>query len=147
MEENYETIRRLMLAINKIDGTYYLFARKNELNENTLAFFYAMDDDKPHSQKEISDEWLVPRTTIHSIVKKMLAEGYILFPEGQHTKEKRMMLTEKGREYAEGCLKNIYTAEERAMLDTLENFSPEFVEALAYFGDRLCGELEHMEGE
>ena len=137
MDKNYETVRRLMLATNKIDGVYYLLARHYGVNENTLAFLYALDDDKPHSQKEISDQWLIPRTTIHSIVKNMLKDEYIVFTGEQHAKEKAIMLTEKGRAYASKLLKGIYMAEEQAIIDTLQNFPREFVTAVEFFSDRL----------
>ena len=75
MDHPYETIRRIMLAINQIDGLYYLLGRHYGVNENTLAFLYALDDERPHSQKEISDQWLIPRTTVNSIVKHMIADG------------------------------------------------------------------------
>lgn len=126
-----------MLAINKIDGVYYLLARHYGINENTLAFLYALDDGEPHSQKEISDEWIIPRTTINSIVKNMLSDGYIAFTGEQHTKEKMILLTEKGREYADSLLHGIYLAEEQAIVNTLQDFSPEFAEALEYFGSCL----------
>ena len=39
--KNYDSeIRRFMLAINKIDGVYYYFAKKMGINENTLAVLY-----------------------------------------------------------------------------------------------------------
>lgn len=137
MDKNYETVRRIMLATNKIDGVYYLLARHYGINENTLAFLYALDDGKPHSQKEISDVWLIPRTTINSIVKTMLFEGYIAFEGEQHTKEKALVLTEKGRSYTSRLLNDIYLAEEQAIIETLQNFSPEFVTALEDFSNRL----------
>lgn len=133
-----------MLAINKIDGVYYLLARHYGFNENTLAFLYALDDGKPHSQKEISDEWIIPRTTINSIVKNMISDGYITFTGKQHTKEKMILLTEKGRAYADRLLNGIYLAEEQAIGDTLQNFSPEFVAALEYFSDRLHVRFDEM---
>lgn len=78
---------------------YYLFARHYGINENTLAILYALNDDRPHSQKEISEEWMIPRTTINSIVKTMLSDGYITFESGHHKKEKMITLTQKGRNY------------------------------------------------
>ena len=137
MDKNYETVRRIMLATNKIDGVYYLFAKKYGINENTLAFLYALDDEAPHSQKEISDEWVIPRTTINSIVKKMLADEYVMFLAEPHTKEKNIVLTEKGRSHTDSLLNRIYLAEERAIIDTLERFSSEFVTALEYFSSRF----------
>lgn len=137
MDTNYETVRRIMLATNKIDGVYYLLARHYGINENTLAFLYALNDERPHSQKEICDEWLIPRTTINSIVKHMLSEGYIAFAGKQHAKEKMILLTEKGIAYTDELFNNIYLAEEQAIIDTLQKFSPEFVTALEYFSSRL----------
>ena len=145
MDSNYETVRRIMLATNKIDGVYYLLARHYGINENTLAFLYALDDWKPHSQKEISDEWLIPRTTINSIVKNLLTDGYIAFTGEQHAREKMIVLTEKGREYIGTLLKGIYLAEEQAIMDTLEKFSPEFVSALEYFSHRLRAGFDEFE--
>ena len=141
MDKNYETVRRIMLATNKIDGVYYYFARRMGINENTLAFLYALDDDKPHSQKEISEEWQIPRTTINTIVKNMMADGYITFDPGQHTKEKTILLTDNGRSYLDKLLEKVYLAEEQAIKATLEKFSSEFVTALEFFGERFTSEL------
>ncbi len=141
MDKNYETVRRIMLATNKIDGVYYYFARYLGINENTLAFLYALDDGETHSQKEVSDEWLIPRTTINTIVKSMIARGYITFDSEHHTKEKAISLTESGRKYVDKLMNDIYAAEEKAIKDTLQKFSPEFVEALEYFGNQLWEEF------
>ena len=50
-------IRQIMTAINQIDGTYYLAAKKMGVNENELALLYAIGDGQPHSQKEVSEQW------------------------------------------------------------------------------------------
>lgn len=144
MDRNYELVRRIGLAINKIVGVYYLLARHYGCNENTLAFLYALDDGQPHSQKEISDEWLIPRTTVNSTVKHMLADGYITCTTEPHKKEKAIMLTEKGRAYAAELFRGVYQAEEQAIIDTLEQFSPEFVSALERFSARLHQEFHEI---
>lgn len=144
MDDNYEIVSRMMFAINKIDGVYYLLARHYGINENALSFLYALVDGKPHSQKEISDEWKIPRTTINSIVKNMLSDGYIVFTGDQNAKEKTLILTEKGQGYADGLLHGMYLAEKQAITDTLKTFSPEFVTALEYFSDRLSEGFEKI---
>ena len=141
MDITYEYVRRIMTATNKIDGVYYLFGKKYGINENTLAFLYALSDGKEHSQKEISDEWIIPRTTINSIVKNLLAEGYIAFCSEAHKKEKAIVLTENGQKYVDELLINIYVAEEEAIKKTLQNFSPDFISALEDFGNRLYQEF------
>lgn len=142
MPDAFRLVRRIMLATNKIDGVYYLFAKQHRANENTLAFLYALIDGEPHSQKEISDAWIIPRTTINSIVKTMLAEGYVAFSPEPRGKEKTLVLTPKGLAYADALFDDIYTAEERAITATLAHYPPEFVTALEDFSDRLLAEYE-----
>lgn len=144
MDKTQEAVRRIIWAINKIDGVYYYFARHLGINENALTLLYALDDGQIHSQKEISDEWLIPRTTINTIVKNMVSDGYIAFDPEQHTKEKTIMLTEKGRSYADKLMSSIYAAEEKAMKDTVEQFSPEFISALEHFSGCLYGEYSKV---
>lgn len=141
MEDCVEAIRRLFISINKIDGNYYYCARKLGVKENTLALLYALDDDKPHSQKQICEDWLIPKTTINTIVKELVTAGYItLLPEGQ-TREKAILLTDEGKTYTRGLLKAIYTAEQEALKKTLQEFAPEFIDAFDCFAAHLCAEF------
>lgn len=136
-EEKIQLICRMTKAENKIDGVYYYFARHLGINENKLALLYALDDGMPHSQKDVSEEWMIPRTTINSIVRGMMAEGYIVLDSDSHTKEKALMLTEQGQAYARKLLQDIYDAEEQAMTETIQKYSTEFVDAIEFFGERL----------
>lgn len=90
MYENFAEIRRLMLATNRIDGAYYLLSRKLGVKENILALLYALDDEKPHSQKRICEDWLFPKTTINTIVQELVQAGYVtLRREGSSRRWKR----------------------------------------------------------
>ena len=44
-------------------------------------------------------------------------------------------LTPKGKQFADLVLNEIHAAEERAMQETLEHFSPEFVDALEFYAN------------
>lgn len=146
MDSNYETVRRVMRATNRIDGVYYYFARLHGVNENALALLYALDDGEPHSQKEISREWMIPKTTINAIVKAMVRDGYIRIDAESHTKEKALSLTERGKAYAKTLMGGIYEAEERAVKSTLSRFSPEFAAALEDFAGCLEAEFDALAG-
>ena len=61
MDNNQEAIRKLTQAMNRIDGLYYQAARKLGVKSNTLAIFYALDDGQSHSQKQLCEEWLIPK--------------------------------------------------------------------------------------
>ncbi len=137
MDENRDYLDRLYLCMNQIDGLYYMAARKLKIKNNMLSLFYTLNDGKPHSQKEISEECLIPRTTINTIVKECVAQGYVLLESDGHKKEKQIVLTEKGRKYAERILKDVYTAEEIAMHKTMEEYSPELIKGLEIFTSHL----------
>ena len=142
MEKNVEEIRRIMLAVTRMDGAYYYFAKKLGIKVNILNLLYALDDGKPHSQKQVCQDWLIPKTTVNTNVKELIEEGYLMLYPGEGTREKIIGLTEKGKVYTEKILKVVYEAEETAMASVLEKYSPEFLDAVDYFADRLCSEYD-----
>ena len=142
MEDSFEAIRRLMIAINKIDGCYYFCARKLGVKENMLALLYALDDGKPHSQKQIYEDWLIPKTTISTIVKELVKEGYITLLAEEESREKTILLTESGKEYTRILLEKFYTTEQEALKNTLQKFSPGFIDAFDCFASCLCAESQ-----
>ena len=138
-----EEIRSIMLSTNKIDGVYYLLSRRMGLKANTLALLYALDDGKVHSQKQICEEWLIPKTTLNTIVRECIAEGYITLISEEHTRDKVIQLTDKGKVYADKILGKVYQAEQNAMTRTLKEYSSEFITGLEAFATHLCEEFEH----
>lgn len=137
MKKDQESIRKLTMAMNRIDGLYYKTARKLGVKSNTLAIFYALDDGQPHSQKQLCEEWLIPKTTINTIVKELAAEGYLTLLIEKHTREKKICLTPEGRQYASGLLKQLYRMEETAIRRTIQQHGSDFVEAYADFAENL----------
>lgn len=138
MDDTMTAVRRLMLSVNSIDGIYYLCARKLGINENTLALLYALSDGNPHSQTQVCQEWLIPKTTINTIVRELTDAGYMTLEAEPHSREKRIRLTPAGTVYAERILREIFSSERQAMEETLASFSPDAIEALDFFSKRLC---------
>ena len=133
-----ETARRLILALYNIDEAYYLNENKKKLSDAELCVMYALDDGKPHSQREISKEWLVPKTSVNTIVKRWEKEGYLtLTPIPGKRREMHIMLTDAGREYAKEFLGFLYRAEDQALQKTISKYSDEFIEVLEFFGSSL----------
>ncbi|MDD3174183.1 MAG: helix-turn-helix domain-containing protein [Herbinix sp.] len=137
-------IRRLMIAVNQVEGLYYSAAKKLGVKENTLTLLYALDDGKSHSQKQICVEWFIPRTTINTIVKECVDAGYIKLVSEEHSKEKKVAITDKGKIYAQTVLQAIYHAEQNAMTATLTKFTPDFVEVMEQFVAHLQKEIEQQ---
>ena len=105
------TARRLILALYNIDETYYLNENKKKLSDAELCVIYALDDGQPHSQREISQEWLVPKTSVNTIVKRWEKEGFLtMTPVPGKRREMNILLTNSGREYAKSFMGFLYRA-------------------------------------
>ena len=138
IKREIELIGRLNLATNRLNGAYYIWARRHRMPENMLTLLYALGDGKPHTQREISRDWLIPKTTVNTVVRECIQAGYLqLLPSG-HGKERAVALTQRGRDYARGLLRPIHEAEEEAMARTLEQFSPDFLLAVETLTQQLC---------
>jgi len=138
MNNTRQNAKRLILALYNIDEVYYVSEKKKRLSDAELCIMYALDDGQPHSQKEICDEWLVPKTTVNTITKKWEAQGYLtLTPIPGKRREMHIMLTDAGRDYAKSFMGFLYRAEDTAMKKTLEKYSDEFIEAIEFFGASL----------
>ena len=138
MNDIRKITRQLVIALANIDTTYSANTAKIGSQSTELWLMYALDDGNPHSQKQICDEWGFPRTTLNAIIKKCEAADYLtlsLIPGKR--REMQICLTEKGKTYAKQLLDVVYRAENKAMEETLERYSEEFISALNYFEQSL----------
>ena len=100
--------------IYKIDYFYAEVAKKSGVKPNLMWILYALDDGKSHSQKEISISWDIPITTINTIVKELIDDGYVeLIHIPGKRREMNIILTEKGKDYSKNILNDIYEMEEK----------------------------------
>lgn len=131
-----ELIRRLMIVVNRIDGIYERVAVSLGIKPNIICLLYALDDGSPHSQKQICEDWMIPRTTFNTITKECIEKGYITL-EQIHGKRREMniLLTDSGRSYARKYLDKIYRAEEAAFASS--TVKEETVEAFENFSEML----------
>lgn len=147
MEKYRNEIRRMMISVNVIDGIYAASAKKIGVKDSTVALLYALDDGNSYSQKEICEQWFIPKTTLNTIVRECVGAGYIILENSGHRREKKIRITTKGSEYARTILNPIYEMERRAMEKTLEAFSPEFISAVEQFTAHLKEEAKHFTAE
>ena len=130
MEDSRKLLDHFYVCCNKMDGLYYLAARRLGVKENALVLLYTLNDGPPRSQKQLSEELLIPKTTINTIVKEYMDAGYVTLVPANHSREKNIALTPAGAAYAQEILEPVYRAEKEAMEQTLAEFSPEFMNAI-----------------
>ena len=79
----------------------------------------------------------MPKTTLNTIVRECVEEGYIKLLPSDNVKEKLVKLTDKGRSYADEILALFYRVEDEAMGKTLSERGPDFIDSLELYTDNL----------
>ena len=119
--------------IYRMDAMYAQYAKRLKLkNARLLWVLYALDDGTNHSQKEISANWNMPKSSVNAVVSELYEKGYVIFLpiEGQK-RELLIRLTPSGEEYAHKMLKDLYALEKQAF----DSFTPETISTIASLDD------------
>ncbi|MCJ7856065.1 MarR family winged helix-turn-helix transcriptional regulator [Lachnospiraceae bacterium NSJ-143] len=103
-------------SIRKTNAIYGQWAKKFGLSFNSLMVLYTIDETPGCTQKQISQSWLIPKQTVHTILMDFSRKGYIEFnTDNDDRREKTVRFTENGRRYASSILSRLYYIEEMAM--------------------------------
>ncbi len=99
--------------IYQIDGVYENYGRNCKISPPTLLWIlYSLNDGKEHSQKQICNDWSIPRSTANTIIKELEDKGYIYLSQIKgKRRELNISLTKDGEEYANKLLKDLYSRE------------------------------------
>ncbi len=144
MNDCRNQVYRLMLAVNRCTGVYVKIAKELGIKENTLLLIDILSDGNPHSQKQICEDWMIPRTTLNTIIGECIKEGYLLLLPQPHSKEKRISLTDKGRLFAEQSTKAMNLAVETALQKTCKDYSIDFISAFETYVNYLQQECSNI---
>ena len=77
MTNDRERFLRFMRAMNTIDGEYAALMHGLRVKESLFVLLYACLDEAPRSQKEICDEWRMPRSTLNTAVLEEIKAGNV----------------------------------------------------------------------
>lgn len=120
--DSREFFYRFGKALYQIDTSYDDFARvHNSITSGELWIVFALNDGNEYSQKQIAENWEIPKTTVNYVVKDLEARGLVELVHIQGTRrEKTVRLTESGKAYADSLLTGMYR-KEKSIYDTLKN--------------------------
>ena len=127
----------------RIDGLYDQWAKRTGETGNTLAIFYALESGELYTQKQLSEEFLIPKQTLNSIVKDCIAKGYIrLAPSPENHREKLLCLTEAGREYVDSFLAPLLAIEQYAVGQMEQEYGDAVLKGLEKFCEIFQQQLD-----
>lgn len=99
-----ELIEAIVTYNMKIELLYSEWAKKQGISYYTLLVLYALRDHSPCTQKEISEKWLLPKQTVHTVIQDMLKKEYVTLQQGKNQKEKLVILTSRGFAYVQDMM-------------------------------------------
>ena len=104
---------------------------------------YALDQDQGCTQKQIAENWMIPKQTVNTVVKELERSGYVELRAGRDQKEKLVFFTPAGKAFAAEGLRELYETEERAVKAMGEARFREMVAANRAFTEAFSAEVSH----
>ena len=125
-------------AIIKFRGIYSAWSYEHGIIYNEMLVFYTIREHGYCTQKQICDNYLLPRQTMNHVFIGLRNNGILQYSkEYSSGKEKAFVLSEKGKEYVEPFLQSLDNVESRAVellgeekIETLTALLLEYDEAL-----------------
>lgn len=140
MRARIETINT---CINRQSEFFGSWARRNGMSRSAMMVLYALDRDHARTQQEIAGWWLLPKQTVHTVVKDLEARGLVTLEAGRDQKEKRIRFTPEGALRVREQMQSLYAAEERALAALEPDLREGLVRGLLAFTDAMEREAGH----
>ena len=99
----------------EMDEIYHQYAKRQGISDTALWLLYSLyEDGAGYTQRELCSAWHYPPQTINSALKNLVNQGYIqLKPVEGNQKNKRIALTETGKELMREVISPLIRAEKR----------------------------------
>lgn len=136
-----QQMEQLCACFCRQEELYGEWAKAHGMSCNEVMTLYALDLGRPCTQKQISQEWLIPKQTLNTIVKALERQGYVYFELQPGKREKLVRFTEAGRAYAREHLEELYQMEERAMETLSGDLRQAIIEGTQAFTDAFAREV------
>lgn len=115
--ETYEFMKSMGERANRVDQIYAAWAKRHGVNYNMLAVLYTTYKNDQCSQKFVCEEWCLPKQTVNTTCRDLIASGIITQVQSTEDKrEIRISLTPKGRQFAAPIVTELLEIENRVLM-------------------------------
>ncbi|MDO4285536.1 MAG: MarR family transcriptional regulator [Eubacteriales bacterium] len=129
-------LRRYYTLWRESNTMYEEWAKEQGLSLSTLLIVYALWEEEGCTQKQISRNWLIPKQTVSAALKEFEEKGYLeLTPAASDKRNKQILLTDSGREFAGRIMTKLHARELYVMEQMGLDKMTEMNDALARFRD------------
>jgi len=115
-KETLNLLNNINNAIIKFRGIYSSWSCAHGISYNEMLVIYTIRENGFCTQKQICDNYLLPRQTMNNVITGLRNRGILQYSEEySQGREKAFVLSEKGQEYATPFLKSLDDVESRAV--------------------------------
>lgn len=126
-QELLKLLAGINCAIIKFRGLYAAWARDLGISYHELLVLYTIRDQGFCTQKQICDNYLLPRQTMNHVILDLRERGLLeQSPEHCSGREKAFVLSERGKQYAGPILEAL----NRMEIQAVETFGRENIQAM-----------------
>lgn len=116
------------------NALYEVWAAWKKVNSKLLFVLYELDHGDYITQKMIADSTGIPKQTVNTVVRGLIADGYVTLTSGKNDRrEKLVVLTGEGKKYAGEILAPLYALEERVFDVMGEDRVKEMIDTIFLF--------------
>ncbi len=126
-QESLKLLAEVNRAIIQFRGLYAAWAKAHGISYHELLVLYTIRDQGYCTQKQICDNYLLPRQTMNHVFLDLRQRG-LLEQSSTHCigREKAFVLSDQGKQYARPLLDGL----NRVELQTLETFGKENIRSM-----------------
>ncbi|OPH40000.1 MarR family winged helix-turn-helix transcriptional regulator [Moraxella equi] len=135
-------LSRLAELTASLDSTFESYAKTQTVLLSELFVLYSFYYKKSLTQKDICDEWALPKQTVHTICKTLLEQNYLQsFDNPNDKRAKLLSLTQSGENYAKSIIAPLLEVENNTAqsfgIERLEKLIQEFAELEQIFKTKM----------
>ncbi len=142
MKDN--NITTLDQALSRINGLYQKWYRARELNSYLLQTLKVLVTEPNLSQREISDNYQIPRQTVNNAIQALKKDGYIELQQDKRDKRwKKIIFTEQGRTFAQNAVSPLLELDQKIAEHMGKERYDLLIALLKEYGDALEQETQN----
>lgn len=142
-QELQKQLTAINTATSKINGLYSRWAQKRNISQYTVCIFYCMLTGDGLTQKQVKDEFEIPKQSVNNIITSLKNDGHIVLEASAEDKrEKLIRFTDEGRKYAQELLAPLLQIEEAVVKRMGQKMVRQMIDTTTAYCNYLEEEME-----
>lgn len=141
--ESQAQIKEINSVISRITSMYTKWSHKNNMSYYAMGILYSLITEGSITQKKYIDDFDVPKQSINNVISSLKNDGYIVMQKSKTDgREKIIILTDKGRDYASTLLSPLFQIEDEVVEKMGKGQMRELIRLMTMFSDCLEQNME-----